>query len=273
MTKGRDRGCLLGFNGAYLPVITSAATSVGVTYPAASMDYSGVAMRVIGFGAHPDDVEIFFVGLLLSCQSHGHEIGWVTATDGGLGVEQGFCHLSHDELSTLRRKEAVLAAELVGVQPVFLGLADGSLKADAIMVNRMAEQIAFLSPDLLVTHSPNDYHTDHRALSLALSIAVAGRIPILFSDTMRGIGFEPECYVDITSHFFQKRDAILCHVSQLPERFVYLARTMNEFRALQCGLGAGSFAEGFRLEEGFELSDVESMLPAGVVRSPAPRKS
>jgi N-acetylglucosamine malate deacetylase 1 len=237
------------------------------------MHHFGVHMRVIGFGAHPDDVEIFFIGLLLTCQAHGHEIGWVIATDGRRGVEQGFRHLSQEELVTLRREEAIAAAELIGVQPVLLGLPDGSLEADAAMVNRLTEQIAFLSPDLLVTHSPDDYHADHRAVSLAVSTAAAARIPILFADTMRGIGFEPMCYVDITSHFPRKRDAILCHASQFPDRFVHLAETMNAFRALQCKLEAGSFAEGFRLAQSFTLADFQSMLPAGVVRLPAARSS
>jgi len=231
-------------------------------------------MRVIGFGAHPDDIEIFFIGLLLTYQAHGHEIGWVTATDGGLGLEHDFGQLSQAELAALRREEAMTAAKKAGVEPVLLGLPDGSLNADALIVNRLAEQVAVLSPDLVVTHSPNDYHPDHRALSVALSATVrAARVPILFADTMRGIGFEPTCCVDITSHFPRKRDAIRCHVSQLPERFVYLAKTMNAFRALQCKLEAGSFAEGFRLGESFALTDFQSMLPAGLVRLPAARIS
>jgi LmbE family N-acetylglucosaminyl deacetylase len=230
-------------------------------------------MRVIGFGAHPDDVEIFFIGLLLSCQAHGHHIGWVIATDGRSGFKHGFRHVSPGELAAVRREEALAAADLIGVKPVLLGLADGSLKADPETVDRLSEQIAILSADLVVTHSPHDYHADHRALSVALSIAAGTRVPVLFADTMRGIGFEPMCYVDITSHFPRKRDAILCHVSQLPERFVSLAETMNAFRALQCKLQAGSFAEGFRLGESFTLSDLASMLPSGFVLPPAARMS
>jgi N-acetylglucosamine malate deacetylase 1 len=244
----------------------------GVTYPSIN-ESCWKAMRVIGFGAHPDDVEIFFIGLLLSCQANGHEIGWVVATDGQLGVEPGFDRLTQTELGAMRRQEAITAANLIGVQPVLLGMQDGSLNSDTSLVSRLAEQISALSPDLAVTHAPNDYHADHRALSLALSIASSARVPILFADTMRGIGFEPACCVDITSQFPQKRDAILSHLSQLPERFVHLAETMNAFRALQCKLQAGNFAEAYRLGDGFALRDFESMLPAGRVRPPAARMS
>ncbi len=223
-------------------------------------------MRIVGFGAHPDDVEIFFAGFLLSCQAHGHEIGWVIATDGRLGFEGDFKRLSQAQLAAARREEALAAGQRAGVQPVFMGLPDGSLKADAELAARLAGQVEALSPDIAVTHSPNDCHADHRALSMALSAATGTKVPILFADTMRGIGFEPMCCVDITSHFLQKQDAILCHASQLPERFVYVAKTMNAFRAMQCMLPPGSFAEGFRLGEGLAPSSFEALLPAGYVR-------
>jgi N-acetylglucosamine malate deacetylase 1 len=230
-------------------------------------------MRIVGFGAHPDDVEFFFFGLLYACQANGHEIGWVVATDGRLGFTKGYGHLSQTELASLRQKEALAAGELIGVQPVFLDWPDGALNDDAATVNRLAGLLQDLAPDLVITHPANDYHADHRALSLALSRAAKGRVPILFAETMRGIDFEPMCYADITVQFPRKRDAILCHVSQCPEGMVQMVETTNAFRAMQCDLQAGSFAEAFRLGEGLASSDVESLLPEGLVRPPAARMS
>ena len=42
-------------------------------------------MRIFGFGAHPDDVEIFFFGTLAAAKAGGAEIGWAIATDGSKG--------------------------------------------------------------------------------------------------------------------------------------------------------------------------------------------
>jgi N-acetylglucosamine malate deacetylase 1 len=226
-------------------------------------------MRIVGFGAHPDDVEFFFFGLLLACQASGHEICWAVATDGRIGFRYGFGHLSEAELAELRRKEAIAAGELVGVRPVFLEWPDGAMKDDATTVDRLAGVLQELAPDLVITHPANDYHADHRALSRALSRAARDRVPILFAEPMRGIGFEPTCYADITAQFPCKRKAILCHVSQLPEEMVQMVETTNAFRAMQCGLQAGCFAEAFRLGEDLALSDVVALLPAGFVRTPA----
>lgn len=230
-------------------------------------------MRIVGFGAHPDDVEFFFFGLLHACQLNGHEIGWVVATDGRLGFTKGYGHLSQAELAALRRKEAVAAGELIGVRPVFLDWPDGSLTDDAATASCFAGLLQDLAPDLIVTHPANDYHADHRALSLALRRAAKGRVPILFAETMRGIDFEPMCYAGITAQFPRKLDAIRCHVSQSPEWMVQMVETTNAFRAMQCCLEAGHFAEAFRLGEDLELRDVQSLLPEGLVRPPAARMS
>ena len=230
-------------------------------------------MRIVGFCAHPDDVEFFFLGFLLACQANGHEIGWVIATDGRIGFRDGFGHLSEAELAELRRKEAMAAGELAGVRPSFLEWPDGAMKDDAATVDRLAGVLQDLAPGLVITHSANAYHADHRALSHALSRAAQGRVPILFAEPMRGIGFEPMCYADITAHFPRKRDAILCHVSQCPGEMVQMVETANAFRAMQCDLPAGGFAEAFRLGEGLASSDIEALLPEGLVRAPAARMS
>jgi N-acetylglucosamine malate deacetylase 1 len=230
-------------------------------------------MRIVGFGAHPDDVEFFFLGFLLACQANGHEIGWVVATDGRIGFREGYGHLSEAELAELRREEAIAAGELAGVRPMFLDWPDGAMKDDAASGSRLAGVLQDLAPGLIVTHPANDYHADHRALSLALTRAAKGRVPILFAEPMRGIGFEPMCYADITAHFPLKRDAILCHASQCPGGMVQMVELTAAFRAMQCDLPPGSFAEAFRLGEGLALSDVEALLPEGLIRSPAARMS
>ena len=45
------------------------------------------------------------------------------------------------------------------------------------------ENILKIMPDLIITHSQNDYHVDHRSLSLLTSSAVSHYIPILYCDT------------------------------------------------------------------------------------------
>jgi LmbE family N-acetylglucosaminyl deacetylase len=68
--------------------------------------------RILAFGAHPDDVEIYCLGLLLRLRAAGWEIGWAVATDGQAGLPAG-------GEPDLRRDEARKAGARVGVEPIF----------------------------------------------------------------------------------------------------------------------------------------------------------
>ena len=116
-------------------------------------------------------------------------------------------------------------------------------------------------PDLIVTHSQYDYHADHRNLSLLIISAVSHYIPILYCDTLMGINFKPDYYVDITDFFSLKKQAILKHESQNPERFVDLASLMNSYRSAQCNAPKGCYAEAYCFQSSFPFSDIRSLLP------------
>jgi N-acetylglucosamine malate deacetylase 1 len=213
-------------------------------------------MRIVGFGAHPDDVEIVMFGALAAAQAAGAEISWVIATDGSKGGER-----PADELRAARREEASAAAAILGVTPVFLDRVDGELAADAEAASLVEGAILRLKPDLVITHAPNDYHPDHRALSRLVSDGARFHAPVLFADTILGVAFQPSHYVDITAHFPAKLAAIRGHASQRPERFVAVAETWNRFRSMQCNAPEG-YAEAFRFEPVYPFSDIRALLPS-----------
>lgn len=218
-------------------------------------------MRIFGFGAHPDDVEIFFLGTLAAARADGAEIGWAIATDGSKGGAG-----APEELRRLRKGEAEAAAAALQVAPVFLDRVDGELSADPDTAKLVEATLLAFAPDLVITHAPNDYHPDHRVLSRLVSDAARYRAPVVFSDTLMGVGFEPTIYVDVTEHMDLKRRAIRCHQSQRPERFVDAVETCNRFRALQCN-AADRYCEAFRFEPVYPFSDVRALPPP----APPPR--
>jgi LmbE family N-acetylglucosaminyl deacetylase len=225
-------------------------------------------MMVIGIGAHPDDVEISFLGFLALLKDCGHEIGWVIATDGEAGGRGQYARLPRPKLANLRRLEADCAARLFKVKPQFLGLSDGYLDQDPRLTTIVSDQITTLQPDFVITHSPNDYHSDHRALSRATHHVVKRkRVPLLYADNLRGIGFEPNAYIDISPYADRKWQAIKCHVSQAPSRYVEMARLMNRFRAMQCS-GRFSFAEALRFDDPSSQEILHEALPDDVIRPP-----
>jgi LmbE family N-acetylglucosaminyl deacetylase len=213
-------------------------------------------LKVLALGAHPDDVEIYMFGALAAWHAAGAAITIAIATDGAKGGTG-----DPAEMSRTRKSEAAAAAELLGITPTFLDFPDGGLVADAGLVGGLKELIGTLRPDIIVTHAPNDYHGDHRALSEAVRIAASFTAPVIHADNLRGVGFEPTIYVDISAHWGIKARAIRAHVSQDPERFVTAAGLLNRFRAAQANAGEGDVAEAYRFEPVFPFVDIRDLLP------------
>lgn len=213
-------------------------------------------MKVLALGAHPDDIEIFMFGTMAAYAALGAELTFAIATDGAKGGKG-----DPAALARARRQEATAAAGLLGVVPRFLDFPDGALIADAALIGALKALIGEVKPDLAITHAPNDYHGDHRALSDGVRIAASFAVPVLHADTLGGTGFSPTHYVDISGHGGIKAEAIRAHRSQDPERFVEASRTLNAFRAGQCNGAPGGLAEAFRFEPVFPFADIRALLP------------
>ena len=67
------------------------------------------------------------------------------------------------------------------------------------------EAISKINPDLVITHAPEDYHSDHRELWRIISNSVGFSCPVLFCDTLMGINFQPDFYVEISEFFDHKK--------------------------------------------------------------------
>jgi LmbE family N-acetylglucosaminyl deacetylase len=213
-------------------------------------------VKVLALGAHPDDLEIFVFGTLLAWKAQGADLALAVATDGAAGGQQ-----PPDALRVTRRAEAETAAALLDAAPRFLGFPDGQLLPDRPLIDALRALLATELPDLVVTHAPNDYHADHRALSAAAAHATSFAAPLLYADTLGGTGFAPTHYVDVTPHFAAKCAAIRAHLSQDPERFVTAATRQAAFRAGECNGGEADRAEAFRFEPRFPFADIRALLP------------
>jgi N-acetylglucosamine malate deacetylase 1 len=213
-------------------------------------------MKILAIGAHPDDLEIFVFGSLLAWKEMGAELTLAVATDGAAGGKATPAELTH-----LRKAEAEQSAALLGAVPRFLGFPDGSLLPDRSLIDALLRLLSEVRPDLVVTHAPNDYHADHRALSVAVSHAASFSVPVVYADTLNGTGFVPTIWVDVTRHFATKCRAILCHATQGPERFVALVTRQAAFRAGECNGGPEAQAEAFRFEPRFPFADIRALMP------------
>ena len=219
-------------------------------------------MKILALGAHPDDIEIFMYGLVSIYKKEGNEVYTMIATDGSKGGSTKGVLLSQK-----RKKEAIAGLEKLS-KPIFLNITDGELGEEPKHRKLIKENILKIMPDLIITHSQNDYHSDHRSLSLLTSSAVSHYIPILYCDTLMGVNFNPNFYFDITEYYSLKKDAILKHKTQKPQRFVDLFKLMNSYRAAQCNAPKGKYAEAYAFEPSFPFSDIRDILPSSLKLRP-----
>jgi LmbE family N-acetylglucosaminyl deacetylase len=219
-------------------------------------------MKVLAVGAHPDDLELLCGGTLARFAAEGHSVTMCHVSRG----DRGSYEHSMEEIAAIRLAEASEGARLLGASHVTLGLSDGEVNASDPSQQRLAiDLIRQISPDLILTHDPCDYMSDHveaghlfEDASFIASLPLfetehPGRPPVpalYFFDTVTGLGFKPSEYVDISNFLETKIAALEAHRSQviwMGEHdgidFIEIARVASRYRGIQAG---ASYAEGFR---------------------------
>jgi LmbE family N-acetylglucosaminyl deacetylase len=191
-------------------------------------------LRLLIIGAHPDDAEYRAGGLAALYRRQGHEVRFLSLTDGSAGHHR----LSGAPLIARRRVEASDAAESLGISWEIWDEPDGRLVASLACRERLIRTIRRFRPDLVLTHRPNDYHPDHRATSLLVQDsaylltvpALCADVPhlprdpviaYLADDFQRPYPFEPSVVVDVSSVWDQKIRLLHAHASQFYEWLPY----------------------------------------------------
>ena len=218
---------------------------------------------VLAVGAHPDDIEIFCAGTLAKYAQQGVKVSIAIATDGSAG----HMIIPPKELAVTRHREAEKAAKIIGADFYWMGFGDEYLFEDIETRLRFVELIRKAKPDVILTHPPEDYHPDHRAVSRLMFDASfesslknvttespfhPGVQPLYYFDTVSGTNFQPTEYVDITDTFKLKKDMLSCHESQIQWLKDHdNVDLFNQMEILVRGRGYQSgvtFAEAFRQE-------------------------
>jgi len=240
---------------------------------------------VLAIGAHPDDLEILAAGTLALYARAGHDVTMAVATNGNVGHPT----LGREEIAEIRHREARAAADLIGAELVWMDFDDEWLFNDRPTRERFIDVIRGARPDVVLAHSPTDYHPDHRnagqvtvdaripaAVRLVeTTLPAAERIPHVFlMDCVGGIDFVPELYVDVTETMALKEQMLLCHESQdtwlrhfVGMDYVSFMREHTRRRGEECGR---PWAEAFREVKTYPAVGSSELLPA-VVHPPGRR--
>jgi len=197
---------------------------------AASEDQEDGKLRIVCFGAHPDDCEIRAGGVGAMWAELGHHVKFVSATNGDIG----HWRIAGGPLAIRRFDEVQKAARVLGVKTDVLDIHDGELMPTLENRRTFTRKIREWNADIVMSHRPNDYHPNHRYTGVltqdsAFMVAVPFFCPntphltknpvfLFYSDNFeRPNPFQPDVVVSIDSVIEKKIDALVLMESQFLE--------------------------------------------------------
>jgi LmbE family N-acetylglucosaminyl deacetylase len=198
-------------------------------------------IRVIAFGAHPDDCDIRASGTAALFAKMGYAVKFVSVTNGDAGHQS----MSGPALAKRREAEAKESARRLGIEYEVLHNHDGELLPTLEVRKEIIRQIRRWNADVVLAPRPNDYHPDHRytgvlvqdAAYMVVVPAVTPEVPALrknpvflyYEDNFqRPNPFRPDIAVDIDSVIDKKTDALDSHVSQFYEWLPWVDGKLSE---------------------------------------------
>lgn len=199
-------------------------------------------LRVIAFGAHPDDCDGRAGGTAAKFAAMGHLVKFVSLTSGDAGHQsQG-----GGALAMRRRAEAAEAGRRLGIaEYITLDNHDGELLPTLEVRHQVIRLIRQWQADLVLLPRPNDYHPDHRytgqvVQDAAYMVVVPNVCPdtpplrnnpvfMYFQDGFqKPAPFRPDIAVDIDDVWEKKMDAFDAHVSQMYEWLPWVDHTLDQ---------------------------------------------
>jgi bacillithiol biosynthesis deacetylase BshB1 len=222
-----------------------------------------MAVDLLVFGPHPDDIEIGLGATVARHTAAGHAVG--------------LCDLTRAELSSngspeQREQEAHAAAAVLGAAwRENLGWPDGGITRTPELIRSAVDLIRRHRPRAVAVPYWDDRHPDHRAASDVLSVAVfrsalrryESAAPAWRPDWICyyfiNDGAPPSFVIDVSDFYERKRQALACYASQFAPEDGGAVQTrltaptfsqLIESRDAQFGALAGvRFAEGVVVKE------------------------
>jgi len=199
------------------PIISSAADADG-------------KLRILVFGAHPDDAEFKAGGTAAKWAKLGHHVKLVSVTNGDIGHWK----MAGGPLAQRRTAEVAAAAKKLGTESQVLDLHDGELLPTLENRRLITRVIREWKADIVISHRPWDYHPDHRYVGvLVQDAAFMVTVPFFCPDSpplktnpvflfssdgfQRPYPFKPDVAVSIDDVFEQKLDGVHELASQVYE--------------------------------------------------------
>ncbi|RMF38314.1 MAG: PIG-L family deacetylase [Planctomycetota bacterium] len=124
-------------------------------------------LRIIVFGAHPDDAEYSAGGCAAKWSQLGHHVKLVSVTNGDIG----HWSMAGGPLAQRRTAEVAAASEVLGTTSEVLDIHDGELLPTLENRRKIVRLIRQWKADVVIAHRPWDYHPDHRYVGVLVQDA------------------------------------------------------------------------------------------------------
>ncbi len=187
-------------------------------------------LRIIAFGAHPDDCELSVGGTGSMWAAKGHQVKFVSVTNGDIGHwrEAG------GPLAMRRKDEVEKASKMLGTSVEVLDNHDGELIPTLENRRAIIRLIRQWKADIVLAPRPNDYHPDHRYTGILVQDAaymvtvpfICPEVPALKNNPVflyytdrfqRPNPSQPDIAISIDSVMDKKLDALAVMESQFLE--------------------------------------------------------
>jgi LmbE family N-acetylglucosaminyl deacetylase len=220
-------------------VLTALAVALAVA--AVPSPAGDAPLRIIVFGAHPDDCDGDAGGTAILWAQKGHAVKFVSLTNGDAGHQSE----GGGALARRRRAEAQEAGRRFGIAEYeVLDNHDGELEPTLAVRQQVIRRIRQWRADVVIAPRPNDYHPDHRYTGVVVQdSAYMVMVPNVCPDTpplrknpvflysqdgfQRPNPFRPDVAVAIDSVVDQKVRAFDAHVSQVYEWLPWVEGTLD----------------------------------------------
>jgi LmbE family N-acetylglucosaminyl deacetylase len=162
------------------PALVALLAVVGSLAAGAPARAQEAKLRIIAFGAHPDDNELRLAGTAAKWAALGHQVKFVAVTNGDIGHwrEAG------GPLARRRAAEVEATAKILGITTQVLDIHDGELEPTLENRRTITRLIRDWKADIVLAHRPNDYHPDHRAVGqLIQDASYMVTVPFFCPDT------------------------------------------------------------------------------------------
>ncbi|MGI5818344.1 MAG: PIG-L deacetylase family protein [Armatimonadota bacterium] len=205
---------------------------------------STAPLRILVFGAHPDDSDLRCGGMAMKWRALGHRVKFISMTNGDTGHHE----MGGGPLARRRYAETQAAAKVADIEYEVFDVHNGSLEPNLFYRGMTIVAIREYRPDLVICHRSCDYHPAHRAVGVLVQDAIFGctvpnvmaLTPALDHPPVLGYTYDaftdptpyvPTVAVDTDDVFERKVAMVHCHESQVYEWLVRFSEPIEDEEA------------------------------------------